>query len=124
LDAHFENLAQRADLTKKWTEKLVADTHSVIIPNPGYRLEDFFVEKIENRKPNRMSNLEWLGMDMISAGNEYGPGTAYGLFGIKPSTFSAFVVIIFHHEDIIVARIYLAYCDSVDHSSYCGLANN
>ncbi|CAG0917126.1 unnamed protein product [Notodromas monacha] len=78
LDAHFENLAHRADLTKKWTEKLVADAQSVIIPNPGNRVEDYLTEMIEKRKPNRMSNLEWLGMDMISAGNEYGPGTSFG----------------------------------------------
>ncbi|CAG0884018.1 unnamed protein product [Darwinula stevensoni] len=83
LDAHFENLAQRADTTKKWTEKILSDTQSVLIPNPGNRLEDYVVEKIERRRPNRLSNLEWLGMDMISAGNDYGPGTAFGSALIK-----------------------------------------
>ena len=26
----------------------------------------------------RLSNLEYLGADMIEAGNEFGPGTPYG----------------------------------------------
>lgn len=45
---------------------------------PGYRVEDFVFEKIEKKKPNRMVNLEYLGQDMIDAGNDYGPGTPYG----------------------------------------------
>lgn len=35
LDAHFESLANRADVTKMWTEKMVSDTGAVLIPNPG-----------------------------------------------------------------------------------------
>ena len=37
------------------------------------------MEKIDKKKPNRLSNLEYLGLDMISAGNEFGPGTSYGM---------------------------------------------
>lgn len=44
----------------------------------GYRVEDFLFEKIDKKRPNRLSNLEYLGQDMIEAGNEFGPGTAYG----------------------------------------------
>lgn len=35
LDAHFENLSHRCDLTKSWTEKLVRDIDAVLTPNPG-----------------------------------------------------------------------------------------
>jgi endophilin-B len=46
----------------------------------GNRVEDFLFEKIEKKRPNRLSNFEYLGLDMIEAGNEFGPGTAYGMF--------------------------------------------
>ena len=39
-------------------------------------------EKIEKRRPNRLSNLEHLGLDMVQSGTEFGPGTAYGEFYI------------------------------------------
>uniref|UniRef100_A0A1B6EXW9 Uncharacterized protein n=1 Tax=Cuerna arida TaxID=1464854 RepID=A0A1B6EXW9_9HEMI len=83
LDAHFENLAERSDVTKQWTEKILRDTEAVLTPNPGYRVEDFLFEKIDKKRPNRLSNLEYLGLDMIEAGNEFGPGTAYGSALIK-----------------------------------------
>lgn len=35
LDAHFENLAERSDSTKLWTEKILSDTEAVLTPNPG-----------------------------------------------------------------------------------------
>lgn len=44
----------------------------------GNRIEDFFYEKIDKKKPNRLSNLEYVGIDMIEAGNEFGPGIPYG----------------------------------------------
>lgn len=65
LDAQFENLAEKSDLTKQWTEKLVRGTVAVLTPNPGNRVEDYIFEKIEKKKPNRLSNLEYLGLDMI-----------------------------------------------------------
>ncbi|XP_014259843.1 endophilin-B1 isoform X4 [Cimex lectularius] len=78
LDAHFENLAERSDTTKTWTEKILKDTESVLTPNPGYRVEDFLFDKIDKKRNNRLSNLEYLGLDMVEAGNEFGPGTPYG----------------------------------------------
>ncbi|XP_063932140.1 endophilin-B1 isoform X2 [Zophobas morio] len=83
LDAHFENLWDRADNTRNWTEKLVRNTEAVLIPNPGNRIEDFIYEKIDKKRPSRLSNLEYLGLDMIEAGNMFGPGTAYGSSLIK-----------------------------------------
>lgn len=45
----------------------------------GYRIEDFFYEKIsEKRRPNRLTNLEYVGADMVDAGNDFGSGIAYG----------------------------------------------
>ncbi|XP_055678482.1 endophilin-B1 isoform X2 [Lutzomyia longipalpis] len=82
-DSHFENLCERAECTKNWTEKLVRNTEAVLIPNPGNRVEDFIFEKIEKKKPNRLSNLEYLGLDMIEAGGEFGQDGAYGSTLIK-----------------------------------------
>lgn len=65
LDAHYESLSDRAENTKIWTEKLVRDTEAVLTPNPGNRAENFLFEKIEKKKPIRLSNLEYLGLDMI-----------------------------------------------------------
>ncbi|XP_006611542.1 endophilin-B1 isoform X1 [Apis dorsata] len=78
LDAHLEHLADRANATKTWTEKILRNMEAVLTPNPGNRIEDFFYEKIDKKKPNRLSNLEYVGMDMIEAGNNFGPGNAYG----------------------------------------------
>ncbi|GAB0093713.1 Endophilin-B1 [Sergentomyia squamirostris] len=82
-DNHFENLYERAECTKVWTEKLLRNTESVLIPNPGNRVEDFIFEKIEKKKPNRLSNMEYLGLDMIEAGGEFGQDGAYGSTLIK-----------------------------------------
>ncbi|XP_063985478.1 endophilin-B1 isoform X2 [Diachasmimorpha longicaudata] len=83
LDAHFEHLADRANMTKTWTEKILRNMEAMLTPNPGNRIEDFFYEKIDKKKPNRLSNLEYVGADMIEAGNEFGPGIAYGAALIK-----------------------------------------
>uniref|UniRef100_T1JPH5 Uncharacterized protein n=1 Tax=Strigamia maritima TaxID=126957 RepID=T1JPH5_STRMM len=83
LDAHFENLAQRSDQTKLWSEKLLARIEGVLTPNPSNRVEDFFFEKLDKKPRDRLSNLELLGVDLIEAGNEFGPGTAYGTALIK-----------------------------------------
>lgn len=42
LDAHFENLAERSDITKQWTEKILRDTEAVLTPNPGRKLPVIF----------------------------------------------------------------------------------
>ncbi|XP_055917349.1 endophilin-B1 isoform X2 [Eupeodes corollae] len=83
LDSDFENLAERAECTKNWTEKIVRDTESVLIPNPGNRVEDYIFEKIEKQKPSRLSNLEYLALDMIEAGGDFGQDSAYGMALIK-----------------------------------------
>lgn len=46
-------------------------------------MEDFFFEKLDRKPRDRLSNLESLGMDMIEAGNEFGPGTPYGKEAIQ-----------------------------------------
>ncbi|XP_064539495.1 endophilin-B1-like [Drosophila montana] len=82
-DIHFQNLAERADVTKTWTEKLVRDTESVLIPNPQNRVEDYIFEKIEKSKPKRLSNLEHLAFDMIEAGGDFGQDMPYDQALIK-----------------------------------------
>ncbi|XP_023161604.2 endophilin-B1 isoform X4 [Drosophila hydei] len=82
-DIHFQNLAERADVTKSWTEKIVRDAESVLIPNPQNRVEDYIFEKIEKSKPKRLSNLEHLALDMIEAGGDFGQDMPYGQALIK-----------------------------------------
>ncbi|XP_039953745.1 endophilin-B1 isoform X1 [Bactrocera neohumeralis] len=82
-DNEFQNLAERADITKTWTEKIVRDTETVLIPNPQNRIEDFIFEKIEKTKPQRLSNLEHLALGMIEAGGDFGQDLPYGQALIK-----------------------------------------
>ncbi len=35
-------------------------------------------EKLEKKKKDRMTSSEMLGQNMVDAGNDFGPGTAYG----------------------------------------------
>lgn len=54
---------------------------TVIISNKHFldaRIEEFVYEKLDRKAPSRMNNPELLGQYMIDAGNEFGPGTAYG----------------------------------------------
>lgn len=76
-------MAERAECSRIWTEKIVKDTEAALIPNPGYRVEDFIFEKIDKQKPTRLSNMEYLGLDMIEAGGEFGQDTPYGKALIK-----------------------------------------
>ncbi|XP_013400163.1 endophilin-B1 isoform X4 [Lingula anatina] len=78
LDAHFENLMQRADTTRINTEKILGATESVLQPNPNARVEDFLYDKLDRKKRERQNNLERLGQFMVDAGNDFGPGTSYG----------------------------------------------
>uniref|UniRef100_A0A8C9U376 Endophilin-B1 n=2 Tax=Scleropages formosus TaxID=113540 RepID=A0A8C9U376_SCLFO len=78
LDAHLENLLSRAESTKHWTERIMKQTEVLLQPNPNVRIEEFLYEKLEKKAPTRLNNHEQLGQSMIDAGNEYGPGTAYG----------------------------------------------
>jgi len=52
--------------------------YNFVIKFSGNRIEDLFYEKIDKKKPNRLNNLEYLGHDMIEAGNDFGPGLTYG----------------------------------------------
>lgn len=45
----------------------------------GSRMEDFVWEKIDKKKRERPTNHDILGQYMIDAGNEFGPGTSYGM---------------------------------------------
>ncbi|XP_052722177.1 endophilin-B1-like isoform X2 [Crassostrea angulata] len=78
LDAHFENLLQRADKTKAWTEKILKQTESVLQPNPNIRMEDFVYEKLDKKKRDRVNHHEVLGHVLVDGGNDFGPGTTYG----------------------------------------------
>ncbi|XP_065597237.1 endophilin-B1 [Cyrtonyx montezumae] len=83
LDAHLENLLSKAECTKQWTEKIMKQTEVLLQPNPNARIEELFYEKLDRKAPSRMNNPELLGQYMIDAGNEFGPGTAYGNALIK-----------------------------------------
>ncbi|VDD93220.1 unnamed protein product [Enterobius vermicularis] len=84
LDAHFENLLQRADKTEEHTKRLLSCLESYLQPNPTIRMEEVFYEKLDLRKEgNRLSNLEHLGQAMSDAGHEFGAGTPYGNALIK-----------------------------------------
>ncbi|KAJ8974926.1 hypothetical protein NQ317_005395 [Molorchus minor] len=43
LDAHFENLWDKAENTKNYTEKIVRNAEALLIPNPGNRIEDYIL---------------------------------------------------------------------------------
>ncbi|XP_069823733.1 endophilin-B1 [Dendropsophus ebraccatus] len=83
LDAHLENLLTKAETTKQWTEKIMRQTEVLLQPNPNARIEEFVYEKLERKAPSRLNNQEQLSQYMIDAGNEFGPGTAYGNALIK-----------------------------------------
>lgn len=83
LDSNFESLVECQEATKLITEKIVKDTEALLVPNPGNRVEDFIFEKIEKKKPQRLSNIEYLGLDMIEAGGTFGSDGGYGSALIK-----------------------------------------
>ncbi|XP_067845976.1 endophilin-B1-like [Heptranchias perlo] len=83
LDAHLENLLSKAESTKHWTEKIMKQTEVLLQPNPNTRIEEFVYEKLDRKAPSRMNNCEQLGQYMLDAGNDFGPGTAYGSALIK-----------------------------------------
>ncbi|XP_038601008.1 endophilin-B1 isoform X1 [Tachyglossus aculeatus] len=83
LDAHLENLLSKAECTKQWTEKIMRQTEVLLQPNPNARIEEFVYEKLDRKVPSRTNNPELLGQYMIDAGNDFGPGTAYGNALIK-----------------------------------------
>ena len=57
LDAHFENLLQRADKTRDWTDKILKQTEAVLQPNPSkcytfncYRSGTYNVQSMQNKE--------------------------------------------------------------------------
>ncbi|XP_078416865.1 endophilin-B1-like isoform X5 [Cetorhinus maximus] len=58
-------------------------TEVLLQPNPNARIEEFVYEKLDRKAPPRLNNCEQLGHYMLEAGNEFGPGTAYGSALIK-----------------------------------------
>lgn len=85
LDGYFENLLSRAEQIKSWTEKIVASAETVLQPNPGARVEDYLIEKLAaaDKRKERLRSLEWLGSNMVAAGQELTPGDTYGSALIK-----------------------------------------
>ncbi|XP_069795204.1 endophilin-B1-like isoform X3 [Narcine bancroftii] len=83
LDAHLENLLGKAESTKLWTEKIMKQTEVLLQPNPNARIEEFVYEKLDRKAPSRINNFEQLAQYMLDAGNDFGPGTAYGSALIK-----------------------------------------
>lgn len=83
LDLQFDELLNRADRTKLWTEKLTGGVEAVLQPNPNNRVEDMLYKKLEKGRPIRDTNLGYLGTTMVEAGNDFGPGTSYGNSLIK-----------------------------------------
>lgn len=45
----------------------------------GFRAEEFVYQKLDKPKPPRLTESEALGQSMIEAGNDFGPGTSYGM---------------------------------------------
>lgn len=83
LDAHLENLLAKAESTKVWTERIMKQTEVLLQPNPNARIEEFVYEKLERKAPSRLNNQEQMAQYLIDAGNDFGPGTAYGNALIK-----------------------------------------
>lgn len=82
LDPHLVMLEMKAENTKNYTERIKNNATAVVVPNPAQRAESMFfdtvpVDKI-GIKNERQTNSEYLGTDMIEAGNEFGCNTPYG----------------------------------------------
>ncbi|KFD59115.1 hypothetical protein M513_00278 [Trichuris suis] len=78
LDAYFENLLEKASVAEEHTKAILSCMECYLQPNPTLRVEEFFYEKLDLKKEQRLNNLECLGQAMITAGNQFGPGTPYG----------------------------------------------
>jgi len=85
-DAQFDNLCERADKTKLFTEKILASTEAMLQPNPASRMEEFMYEKLDKKNPSRPTNAFMMGQVMQDAGRELGPGTSYGASLAKVGT--------------------------------------
>ncbi|XP_025408920.1 endophilin-B1 isoform X1 [Sipha flava] len=80
LDPNFEQLVTFCDNTKQNTETILKNMEFILNSNPGMRVENlFFLDK----KKSGLSSLEYLGLAMTEAGNDFGPDTVYGSALIK-----------------------------------------
>merc|ERR1719249_514394 len=75
-------LDKKTENTRALTERIKNDATAVLVPNPAARAESLFFDSVPvdkiGIKNERMSNLEYLGCDMIEAGNEFGTTSPYG----------------------------------------------
>ncbi|XP_046920420.2 SH3 domain containing GRB2 like, endophilin-B isoform X2 [Dermatophagoides farinae] len=90
LDSEYEQLAERADCYRQWTERIVSKLEAVIQPNPNMRYGEMLIERtmgsnteLIKSRDNRLRNLDYLGNDMIDAGIAFGPSTLYGSALVK-----------------------------------------
>jgi len=81
-DLEYQHLEKKTDMTKSYTEKIKNNTAAVIVPNPAVRAELLLYDNVPvsklGLKREQLTNHEYLGADMIEAGNEFGPETPYG----------------------------------------------
>jgi len=82
LDPHIVELERKTENTKNYTERIKTNATAVVLPNPAQRAESLFFDNVPvdkiGIKNERLTNLEYLGNDMIEAGNEFGVSTPYG----------------------------------------------
>lgn len=82
LDPHIVELEKKTENTKNYTERIKNNATAVVLPNPAQRAESLFFDNVPvdkiGIKNERLTNLEYLGNDMIEAGNEFGAATPYG----------------------------------------------
>jgi len=81
-DPQFVALELKTENTKNLTERIKNNSTAVLVPNPAARAETLFFDNVPvdkiGMKNERVTNLEYLGNDMIDAGNEFGTTTPYG----------------------------------------------
>jgi LPS sulfotransferase NodH len=75
-NSHHDRLTNQSNLVQLHLhcESLLKQTMSFT----DARLEDFMHQAFDGKKKERQTNYELLGQCMFDAGNELGPGTAYG----------------------------------------------
>ncbi|XP_029982326.1 endophilin-B1-like isoform X2 [Sphaeramia orbicularis] len=78
LDPGLEELLNRADATKTWTDQIISQTEVLLQPNAGARLEDRLYEQLDWHVPPRPRTHEVLGEQLTHAGLELGSTTPYG----------------------------------------------
>lgn len=87
LDGHFEELINRAEQINRWNEKIaelaemLANSSSSNVTSQS-KLEEFFIEKlatkVQEKRTERLSNLEWFGHNLLATGQDLTFGDTYG----------------------------------------------